>query len=139
MDNLRGDVGDEERERKPRRDGPHRHDPGMNAKDAKSNGIDEIGTRCNDLEEVTIRNLALKDAHRARKEQTLVAGCGKRSCRQEKGPQVKEHTGAGEKNRQVQAGKGGLRLLCCETFHDASPLTSVSIVSHRTWTDVSKK
>src|SRR5579859_7175355 len=111
----------------------------MNAKGAKPNCIHEIGTGCNDLEEITIRNLALKDAHSACKEQTLIVGRGKRSCRQEKGPQIKKHTGAGKKNHKVHAGKRRLRLLCCQILHRFLAPSSRSIVSHRPWRDVSKK
>ena len=117
INDLSCDVRNEERERKPRSDRPHRHDPGMNAKQAKPNGVDEFCTGGDDLEEVTIRNLPVKDAHSARKEQTLVVGRGKRSCRQQKCPQVKEHTGSSKKKRQVHAGKRRLRLLCLMPAH----------------------
>jgi hypothetical protein len=83
----------------------------MNAKEAKPDGVDEVSTGGNDLEEVTIRNLPLNHAHSTRKEQTLVVGRGKRSCRQEKGPQVKEQTRSSKKKHKVHAGKGRLRLL----------------------------
>src|SRR5580704_15085697 len=89
----------------------------MNAKEAKPNSVDEISTGGNDLEEVTIGNLPLNHAHSACKEQTLVVGRGKRSCRQQKGPQVKERARSSKKKHQLHAGKRRLRLFCVGPGH----------------------
>ena len=87
---------DDGEERESKGDAPGLEKPGVDAEEAKARGVEQVGARGNEFEEVAIEDLSVKNVNGADEEESLVVVGDEGSGGKEKGSKIEECGGAGE-------------------------------------------